>query len=511
MFCRVVPYEGNEPYIFLSYCHKDQAKVYPIFEQMAFDGYRLWYDNGNHAGDDWLTKIEDSLERSKVVVAFFSEASSLSNNCKSEVTYAMKCGKKVLPILLGTDDLPKGMRMLLSYLHYLKAADYSSDRILLNKLYESEELQPCKGPGMQILPAVSKQKESSKSVTPVVPDISMVPDVVVPKKQPVEIPEEPVKEPKTAKKIVKVAVKKGKKEISSADTLHPDVASSSGQIIPAVKEPEPQKPVQPAAVVCEAKPESVVPAVPQKPVVKAEDPDVTVIGRGVKPAMCEPDVKTVYEGYRNAALLVQASAQKVTVLRLPQTKIGRSALNCDVVIEGNSSISKFHAEIIHTAQGWYLRDADSLNGTYLNGEKLVPGKQVKLDNPTVFQLDDEYLALITDELAWAMMDAKFVPLLVSESTSAVRVMDGDVLRLNRNNKWSDGTLADNTVHREAHARISRTGNGYQLLNESPHNTTCVNDTKMQQGDVIPLTSGDRIRLGDNTTLKFLMINIKGEG
>ena len=41
MFCRVVPYEGNEPYIFLSYCHKDQAKVYPIFEQMAFDGYRL--------------------------------------------------------------------------------------------------------------------------------------------------------------------------------------------------------------------------------------------------------------------------------------------------------------------------------------------------------------------------------------------------------------------------------------------------------------------------------------
>ena len=418
----------------------------------------------------------------------------------------MKCSKKVLPILLGTDDLPKGMRMLLSYLHYLKAADYSSDSVLLNKLYESEELQPCKGPGMQFLPAPSKPKDPPKSFAPIVPEVPKVTEPVVPTKQ----SDVQSKEPKSAKKIVKVAVKKSKKEISAPDSCAPDVSASASQEIPAVKKPEVQTPVQPVVVRSETKPDPVEPVANGNVCSKPADPDVTVIGRGVKHVASETDANTVYEGYRDAALLVQTSTQKVSILNLPQTKIGRSALNCDVVIEGNSSISKFHAEIIHTAQGWYLRDADSLNGTYLNGEKLVPGRQVKLENPTVFQLDDEYLALITDELAWAMMDARYVPLLFSENTSAVRVLDGDVLCLNRNNKWPDGTLSDNTVHREAHARISRAGNRFQLLNESPHNTTCVNDSKMKQGDVIPLTSGDRIRLGDNTTLKFLMIKVQGD-
>ena len=36
-----VPYRGNEPYIFISYSHKDSRKVWPVIEQMQADGYRV--------------------------------------------------------------------------------------------------------------------------------------------------------------------------------------------------------------------------------------------------------------------------------------------------------------------------------------------------------------------------------------------------------------------------------------------------------------------------------------
>ena len=46
MICRAIPFEGKEPYIFVSYCHADKEILYPLFEQMAMDGYRIWYDDG---------------------------------------------------------------------------------------------------------------------------------------------------------------------------------------------------------------------------------------------------------------------------------------------------------------------------------------------------------------------------------------------------------------------------------------------------------------------------------
>ena len=51
--CSVKPYEGQEAYIFISYCHKDRASVFPIIEQMARDGYRVWYDEGIDPGSEW--------------------------------------------------------------------------------------------------------------------------------------------------------------------------------------------------------------------------------------------------------------------------------------------------------------------------------------------------------------------------------------------------------------------------------------------------------------------------
>ena len=84
MNCLVKPYEGEKPYIFFSYCHEDSGKVYPVIERMAREGYRIWYDDGIHPGDDWPQVIAEHIERADVCIAAISENSSRSHSCKKQ-------------------------------------------------------------------------------------------------------------------------------------------------------------------------------------------------------------------------------------------------------------------------------------------------------------------------------------------------------------------------------------------------------------------------------------------
>jgi len=50
-------------------------------------------------------------------------------------------------------------------------------------------------------------------------------------------------------------------------------------------------------------------------------------------------------------------------------RLGRSS--CLEVVVNHPSVSREHAEIVHTPQGWLLRDLGSCNGTYLNDTRLA--------------------------------------------------------------------------------------------------------------------------------------------
>lgn len=80
--CRAKAYDGKEPYLFVSYAHNDAQMVYPIIEHLALDGYRIWYDDGVHAGEDWLEKVASRLDDSSICLAMLSENSVNSINCK---------------------------------------------------------------------------------------------------------------------------------------------------------------------------------------------------------------------------------------------------------------------------------------------------------------------------------------------------------------------------------------------------------------------------------------------
>lgn len=144
MYCRAIPYEGREPYIFFSYSHKDADRVYPLLEQMVRDGFRVWYDDGNHPGDDWLENIGEHLNNCHICLAMLSANSEASHNCKKEVTFAAQCGKKLMAVKLEEFAMTVGMRLQLSTIHYLVRTSFPSDAALLQKLYESDQMDVCR-------------------------------------------------------------------------------------------------------------------------------------------------------------------------------------------------------------------------------------------------------------------------------------------------------------------------------------------------------------------------------
>ena len=449
MICRAIPFEGKEPYVFLSYCHADKARLYPLFEQIAGAGFRVWYDDGNHAGDDWLENIESRLEECGVCLAFISGNSSLSHNCKSEIVYALKCRKKVIPVLIESAELPKGLRMQLSYLHYLRSEDYPSPRALLEKIFEAEEFAHCRAP------------EGSVLLRPKLPVVPEKPPVV-PEKSPV-VPEKPPVVPEK-----------------------PPVVPEKSPVVP-------EKP----------------PVVPEKPPVvpdpdPVDDDERTVL---VRKLVDEEDFeKTIRVSHYGTALLLRPGRGQCYRLTKPQTRLGRSPIKCDVCIDGNDYISKSHAELIRVDGKCYLSDANSTNGTFLNGARLEPGVQVLLEDPAVFRLHEELLIYVGEALTRTLRGRDSVEFLLNPEKTAVKFLEGDTLPLDRSHKWPDGTLSDQKIHRVAHAALRRTPEGVCLTDESPEggNGTFLNEKRMEPGSSKPLSSGDRIRLGD-TTLEYYSI------
>jgi hypothetical protein len=94
-------YEGDEPFIFISYAHDDANRVYPIIKELYESGWDLWYDEGIKTTERYLPVISYHVKRCSVVVLM------LTNRCLNrpfvmnyELEYARQRGIKVIPVLL---------------------------------------------------------------------------------------------------------------------------------------------------------------------------------------------------------------------------------------------------------------------------------------------------------------------------------------------------------------------------------------------------------------------------
>lgn len=153
-------YKGNDPYIFVSYCHKDDARVWAMIEGLQKRGMRVWYDAGIEWGNHWDEVIFEYLSGCACVVAFVTRDFLQSENCMDEISYAKD--EKKGPFLIFLDDLELTGMMKYRYgrLQALNLHQFASADALLDNLVDTQILSACRSTAPQ--PAAQRTTPAAK-------------------------------------------------------------------------------------------------------------------------------------------------------------------------------------------------------------------------------------------------------------------------------------------------------------------------------------------------------------
>jgi tetratricopeptide (TPR) repeat protein len=139
-------YNGNEPYVFVSYCHADSEFVRPIIQGLQDRGFRVWYDEGIEVGIAWAKYVGERLEQCSCVLAYVTSHFDDSHNCWQELDFAMEEKKQIVAIKVdGAHKLSAGMRMRLGSIQTMPFEKYGSVEKILETLSRAAVLKPCLG------------------------------------------------------------------------------------------------------------------------------------------------------------------------------------------------------------------------------------------------------------------------------------------------------------------------------------------------------------------------------
>ncbi len=143
----MISYEGNEPYIFISYSHRNSEIVLPIAEALQKAGFRLWYDGGIELGTDWSEYIEDHILNCGALLFFLSKDTVESRNCREEFNLAYSENKEILIVYvedLAPSDLRHGLRMRVPSYQCLYRHRYPNDAALCEVICRARVLAHCR-------------------------------------------------------------------------------------------------------------------------------------------------------------------------------------------------------------------------------------------------------------------------------------------------------------------------------------------------------------------------------
>ncbi|MBQ2757378.1 MAG: leucine-rich repeat protein [Clostridia bacterium] len=131
-------YDGDEPYIFISYSHADTPKVREILKRVDKEKFRFWYDDTMEIGEDFRRELQTRIESCHAFLLFISPASMQSKYCGMEIITAFKNNKRIFPVYLDdTTEIPGALKMILENLQHVKGAAIDKDPRYIDKLIAS--------------------------------------------------------------------------------------------------------------------------------------------------------------------------------------------------------------------------------------------------------------------------------------------------------------------------------------------------------------------------------------
>lgn len=107
-------YTGNEPYVFVSYSHRDTEVVFPELVRLKESGVNVWYDEGIEAGTEWTDELARAIEGAHLFLFFVTPDSVESQHCRNEVNFATSREMNLVAVHLKKNDMPGGLSLTLS-------------------------------------------------------------------------------------------------------------------------------------------------------------------------------------------------------------------------------------------------------------------------------------------------------------------------------------------------------------------------------------------------------------
>ena len=395
--CSVRPYTGRGKYIFVSYCPKDKKYVFPIIEQMARDGFNVWYNEGSKSEAGWTETLAGYLGESTICLAVISKNSLNSHDCRKEINYAILKKKQFISVILEPVELSLAMQLQLSGGQSLVKYEFQNNRAFFEKLYESQVIRGCYSePNPSVI--VSRPEDyddddegGKKEIGGITIGIFGPMAKQNPKEGAEEFKsnneeierlrkaEEECRKAEEAERLRKVEEERRKAEEAERLRKAEEERRKAEEAERLRKAEEERRKAEEAEHVRKAEEERL----------KAE---AIRIAEEKKKAEEEVRRKAEEEIRRRQSItanLVRVKTGEIINIDRDTFILGRSETKASYTILGNSMIGREHAKIVRSNGEHFIVDNNSLNKTHLNSLTLEPEQYYKLSDGDVIRLANE--------------------------------------------------------------------------------------------------------------------------
>lgn len=223
------------------------------------------------------------------------------------------------------------------------------------------------------------------------------------------------------------------------------------------------------------------------------------------------DEKTVRQEPVPAGLIRLNTGEFFRLLHI-ENVIGRTTRHrqADVMIEGNSEISRQHATIFQYNNKFMLHDSGSMFGTFIGGTKIEAEQSIEITDMTVITLANESFLFICGKNLEKITRLGKLYIIKSKLSGESKYLLGEEMLLDRKHPWESGLLADKHISRQ-HAELFYENGSYHIRDFGSSNGTFVNRVRIPaDGNSETLKNGDSVFVYD-LEFSFIELELKEGG
>ena len=131
-------YQGNKPYIFLSYAHVDRKLADYVVDYLHEHNFKVWFDKEIHSGTRWEEVIANKIESPNCwIMVFLATQNSLASEwCGNELGFAKGEGKRFINMVIGEPTIPAWFKLSYSSYQFLYEKNFPNRKAMMEKLVE---------------------------------------------------------------------------------------------------------------------------------------------------------------------------------------------------------------------------------------------------------------------------------------------------------------------------------------------------------------------------------------